>query len=236
MSGMHLLPVYYSTTNTRKRKQKKKSASVLEAERQHAKFLKKMGISSRSSAGTEQRSSKPWVTGSSPVESTKSQTRSSVWLERTAHNGYVAGSNPAGSTNNVLYDSSMSKKPENVYTGTEIIGIAQMHKSNAVPVRNKKSAEEVAKMRRWWKQLYLGEKKMNELNSLLEQVGTLRDEIQEQEQRLLSLKKQHHAFDDKIKALLNDQVRQLVDEKYSIRLTMYHELKKKEVAKMRRWW
>ena len=70
MSGMHLLPVYYSTTNTRKRKQKKKSASVLEAERQHAKFLKKMGIGTRSSVGLEQRSSKPWVTGSSPVEST----------------------------------------------------------------------------------------------------------------------------------------------------------------------
>ena len=45
MSGMHLLPVYYSTTNTRKRKKKKKSKSVLEAERQHAKFLKKMGVS-----------------------------------------------------------------------------------------------------------------------------------------------------------------------------------------------
>jgi len=42
----------------------------------------------------------------------------------------------------------MSKKQANVYTGTEIIGISQMHKSNAVPVRNKKSAEEVAKMRR----------------------------------------------------------------------------------------
>ena len=68
MSGMHLLPVYYSTTNTLKRKQKKKSASVLEAERQHAKFLKKMGIGIRSSVGIEQRSSKPWVTGSSPVE------------------------------------------------------------------------------------------------------------------------------------------------------------------------
>ena len=67
---MHLLPVYYSTTNTRKRKQKKKTASVLEAERQHAKFLKKMGIGSRSSVGSEQRPSKPWVTGSSPVEST----------------------------------------------------------------------------------------------------------------------------------------------------------------------
>ena len=118
---MHLLPVYYSTTNNRKRKQKKKTASVLEAERQHEKFLKKMGIGSRSSVGSEQRPSKPWVTGSSPVESTKPK---------------------------VVYDSSMSKKKENVYTGTEIIGIAQMHKSNAVPIRGKKQAEEVAQMRR----------------------------------------------------------------------------------------
>lgn len=145
---MHLLPVYYSTTNTRKRKQKKKSASVLEAERQHDKFLKKMGIGTRSSVGLEQRPSKPWVAGSSPVECAKSQTCSSVWLERSAHNAYVAGSNPAGSTNNVLYDSSMAKKPEKIYTGIEIIGIAQMHKSNAVPVRGKKQAEEIAKMRR----------------------------------------------------------------------------------------
>jgi len=42
----------------------------------------------------------------------------------------------------------MAKKEEMVYTGTEITGIAQMHKSNAVPVRSKKSAEEIAKMRR----------------------------------------------------------------------------------------
>tara|TARA_Y100000996_G_C21973318_1_gene417392 strand:+ start:24 stop:377 length:354 start_codon:yes stop_codon:yes gene_type:complete len=44
MSGMHLMPVYYSTTSTRRRKKKKKTASVLEAERQHEKFLKKMGV------------------------------------------------------------------------------------------------------------------------------------------------------------------------------------------------
>ena len=41
---MHLMPVYYSTTSTRRRKKKKKPASVLEAERQHEKFLKKMGV------------------------------------------------------------------------------------------------------------------------------------------------------------------------------------------------
>ena len=121
MSGMHLLPVYYTTTNSKKRKVRKKTQSLLAAERAHEKYLKKMGIGSRSSVGSEQRSSKPWVTGSSPVESTKPK---------------------------VVYDSSMAKKEEMVYTGTEIIGIAQMHKSNAVPIRGKKQAQEVAQMRR----------------------------------------------------------------------------------------
>ena len=121
MSGMHLLPVFYSTTNTKKRKVRKKTQSQLAAERVHEKYLKKMGIGSRSSVGLEQRSSKPWVTGSSPVECAKPK---------------------------VVYDSSMAKKEEKVYTGTEIIGIAQMHKSNAVPVRGKKQATEIANMRR----------------------------------------------------------------------------------------
>ena len=120
---MHLLPVYYSTTNTRKRKKKKKTKTLLAAEKEHAKFLKRMGVGSRSSVGLEQRSSKPWVTGSSPVESASKSSLPS-------------------------YNPSMAKKEEKVYTGTEIIGIAQMHKSNAVPVRGKKQATEVATMRR----------------------------------------------------------------------------------------
>ena len=117
---MHILPSYFTTTNTRKRKKSKKPKSLIEAERQHAKFVKKM-VGIRSSVGIEQRSSKPWVTGSSPVECAKPK---------------------------VVYDSSMAKKEEKVYTGTEIIGIAQMHKSNAVPVRGKKQATEIANMRR----------------------------------------------------------------------------------------
>ena len=117
---MHLLPVYYTTTSSRKRKKQKKSKSLLAAEQKHAKYLKKMRIDSRSSVGLEQRPSKPWVAGSSPAEC----------------------------ANNIMYDSSMAKKPEKIYTGIEIIGIAQMHKSNAVPVRGKKQAEEIAKMRR----------------------------------------------------------------------------------------
>ena len=145
MSGMHLLPVYYSTTNTRKRKQKKKSKSVLEAERKHAKFLKKMGVSSRSSVGSEHRSSKPRVTGSSPVESTNSR---SLAQSGSAPALGAGGQKFESSNSDQFYNPSMAKKPENVYTGTEIIGIGQMHKSNAVPIRRKDDAKSIANMRR----------------------------------------------------------------------------------------
>ena len=40
------------------------------------------------------------------------------------------------------------KKEPMKYTGTLVTGIAQMHKSNAVPIINKEQAIEVAKMRR----------------------------------------------------------------------------------------
>ena len=85
MSGMHMLPVYYTTTNNKKRKVRKKTQSQLAAERDHQKFLKKMGIGSRSSVGSEQRSSKPWVTGSSPVESTN-EVDTSTWSPCTKKN------------------------------------------------------------------------------------------------------------------------------------------------------
>ena len=146
MSGMHLLPVYYSTTSTKKRKKKNKTKSLIAAEKEHEKFLKRMGIGSRSSVGSEQRSSKPQVAGSSPAGITNSRS--------VAQSGSASGLGPEGRefeslrSDQVFYDPSMAKKKEKVYTGTEIIGIAQMHKSNAVPIRNKKSAEEVAKMRR----------------------------------------------------------------------------------------
>ena len=141
-----MLPSYYSTTNTKKRKKSKKSKSLIAAEKEHEKFLKRMGVCSRSSAGIEQRSSKPWVTGSSPVESANK--RSVGKSGNPPHLGCGDQRFESSRSDQVFYDPSMAKKEEKVYTGTEIMGIAQMHKSNAVPVRNKKSAEEVAKMRR----------------------------------------------------------------------------------------
>ena len=45
MSGMHLLPAYWTTTNHKKRKKKKKlTASMEKSLREHEKFLAKMGV------------------------------------------------------------------------------------------------------------------------------------------------------------------------------------------------
>ena len=49
MSGMHLLPVYYTTTNhkSKRKKPRKMTKSMEAALKKHEKFLKKMGVSSK---------------------------------------------------------------------------------------------------------------------------------------------------------------------------------------------
>ena len=56
MSGMHLLPIYYTTTvHSRKRKKSRKvSKSMQEAQRKHDKFLKSMGISTENKRSVAQ--------------------------------------------------------------------------------------------------------------------------------------------------------------------------------------
>ena len=122
---MHLLPVYYTTTNTKKRKKKNKTKALLAAEKEHQEFLKRMGI------------------GQSKNKRSVAQpgSASALGAEGRRFESYRSDQKP-------VWDPSMAKKQANVYTGTEIIGIAQMHKSNAVPIRGKKAAVEVAKMRR----------------------------------------------------------------------------------------
>ena len=134
MSGMHMLPVYYTTTNTRKRKKGKKTQSQIAAEKEHEKFLKKMGLGSTK------------VTGSSSVKNTNK--RSVAQPGSASALGAEGQRFKSSRSDQCFYDPSSAKKEEKVYTGDEIIGIAQMHKSNAVPVRGKKQATEVATMRR----------------------------------------------------------------------------------------
>ena len=44
MSGMHMLPVYYTTTNHKKRRKKKVTKRMEAALVEHEKFLKRMGV------------------------------------------------------------------------------------------------------------------------------------------------------------------------------------------------
>jgi hypothetical protein len=144
---MHLLPVYYSTTNTRKRKQNKKSASVLEAERQHAKFLKKMGLGGRSSVG---RAGALQASGQRFDPARLHQSRSLAQSGSASALG-AGGQKFESSNSDQFYNPTMAKPKPNIYSGErKLIGIATMHKSNSVPIfeDNKELAIEIARMRR----------------------------------------------------------------------------------------
>lgn len=55
---------------------------------------------------------------------------------------------PAKPPSLVTPGGSAAKRPSPVYTGENVLGIAQMHKSNAVPVFKDEDIKDIAKMRR----------------------------------------------------------------------------------------
>ena len=142
--AMHIMPAYYTTTRTRRRKKGKKSKSLLAAEREHEKFLKKMKIRGGSSVG---RASALQAEGQGFASLPLLQNTASVAQkeEKLICNHQVVGSIP---TTGTISGTPCTKSEPKVYTGDEIIGIAQMHKSNAVPIRRKKDAIDTANMRR----------------------------------------------------------------------------------------
>ena len=122
---MHLLPAHYTTTSTRKRKKKNKSKSLIAAEKEHAKFLKKMGVGK--SRGH-----------SSGGRATALQAVGPEFESPCLHQPTIP-----------KFDSSMAKAEPKVYSGSrKLLGIATMHKSNMVPVFSQDDAEDIAKMRR----------------------------------------------------------------------------------------
>ena len=90
----------------------------------HEKFLKRHGVSSE--------------------QLTARRTERSPTAEKISTTGFankdIPLSNSAGGN--------AFKKEPNKYTGNVVIGIGQMHKSNAIPITNRKAAIEIAKMRR----------------------------------------------------------------------------------------
>ena len=145
---MHLVGPYMTTTNYKKRKQKKLTDNQkvkLEQEwRQYNKRMRKQNMHSLQyetfddylayvqgnppKRKKEEKEFKPYAPSQSFVRHTESY--------------------PSLKTSDVI-PGACTKRESVQYTGDLIVGIATMHKSNAVPVmRGTKQAEEIAKMRR----------------------------------------------------------------------------------------
>ena len=124
---MHMLPVYFTSLNTRKRKKKNKTKSLIQAEQEHQKFLERMGV------------------GKSPKRSVAQPGSASAL----GAGGQEFDSPRLHQSSKPTWNSSMAKRESNKYSGErKLLGIATMHKSNMVPVFSKDDAEEIAKMRR----------------------------------------------------------------------------------------
>ena len=116
---MHLLPVYFTSTKfSRKSRKRKFTQKQQNAQREHEKFLKKMG-----------------VTG---VESNKGIHDIPDYKENIRETAKTSDSVPNNG----------SRKQAQQYTGTFIKGIATMHKSNLVPVSKDGNPKDYATMRR----------------------------------------------------------------------------------------
>lgn len=125
---MHLVGPYLSTTG--KRKGKKKWASS--EQKRNAELLEKNWQSIKNKWGA-------------PEKSTKKIT--SVDLP-TYPKTYIRDTGPRPASLNSWHSGSVSSKPNQQYTGENIVGIGTLHKSNAVPVFSDQEAKDIASMRR----------------------------------------------------------------------------------------
>jgi hypothetical protein len=130
---MHLLPPMYSTTGKRKGKQKFASAEAKrkseQLDREWKELLARQGIE----------------------QDEKKRKRA---LTAPALSGHYSLSIPEG-RNTTAHIKSLNSgvgtatlAAPKVYTGTKVMGIATMHKSNAVPVFSDEEAVEISRMRR----------------------------------------------------------------------------------------
>lgn len=120
--SMHLEKVYVTTTRYNHKHKLSKTKRLVEAQKEHEKFLEKMGVGKNKL----------------PVDAKGRQlgiydlpdlsTGPRVTSDRVAGNG--------------------TGRDKKVYTGTYIIGAATMHKSNCIPITSKQQAIEVSTMRR----------------------------------------------------------------------------------------
>ena len=126
---------WLSTTGKKKGKKKFRNADVANRARQNAEswqaFLDKWGVKE-------------------DVKTTGKTIRKSTWMGPTVNSRVVV--DPRRLTNHIpSLDTGVGvavKKEVTQYTGTAMLGIGQLHKSNAIPVFSKEDAIDISKMRR----------------------------------------------------------------------------------------
>ena len=132
---MHMEGPWLSTTGKKRGKKKFRNADVANKARQNAEswqaFLDKWGV-------------KP------DVKTSGKTIRKSTWMGPTVNSHVVV--DPRRLTNHIpSLDTGVGvavKKEVTQYTGTAMLGIGQLHKSNSVPVFSKEDAVDISKMRR----------------------------------------------------------------------------------------
>jgi len=132
---MHMEGPWLSTTGKRRGKKKFRNADVANKARQNAEswqaFLDKWDI-------------KP------DVKTNGKTIRKSTWMGPTVNSRVVV--DPSRLTNHIpSLDTGKGlavKREVQQYTGTAMLGIGQLHKSNAIPVFSKEDAVDISKMRR----------------------------------------------------------------------------------------
>lgn len=144
---MHLMSHAYSTINTRKRKQKPLTQKRLEELkiqwRQHNKAMRRSNSHSLQYDTFEDYLA--YVQGTPPKR--KKEKEFKPYVPSTSYQRETKDYPSITSSGSI--PGSCLKKDSPKYTGDLIVGIATMHKSNAVPVmRGTDQAKDIAKMRR----------------------------------------------------------------------------------------
>jgi hypothetical protein len=127
---------YMTTTVFNRKNNSKKTKRQIQAEKEHDKYLRKMGVH-------------PDQLEAKKIEGVGVGTQGELIPLSAADYRSREGSIPSAPTNLPAYDPSMAKREPQVYNGErKLLGIATLHKSNMVPVFSKDDAIEIAKMRR----------------------------------------------------------------------------------------
>ena len=127
---MALLPAFYTTTRTSGKTKAKKKPGWRERKAKHDAWLRENGCHPEQIKARKKEYK--------PLQISQEQ------LDREAKRKEFDEKYPSMNT---MRGNTAKKEPQQ-YTGTLIKGIAQMHKSNAVPIINKEQAVDIAKMRR----------------------------------------------------------------------------------------